>query len=75
MLDFETNVKEIKIDISEIKSELKDIGKTLAVNTESLVHHSARTSANEERIKQVENWLIGFLGSALLAACAYLIKH
>lgn len=59
---------EFKSDIKEIKSELSSIGLTLARNTESLIHHSARTAINEARITKVENWLLGALTSGVLGA-------
>ncbi len=65
---------EIKDELVEIKTELKAIGVTLAVNTESLVHHSARTAINEARIVKVENWILGILTSGILGALG-IIAH
>jgi ribosomal protein L30/L7E len=64
------DVKEIKGMVKETNHEVKEQAITLARNTESLIHHSARTSANEERIKQVERYVMGIL-MAFLSACLY----
>jgi hypothetical protein len=65
---------EIKEELIEIKTELRSIGTTLAVNTESLTHHMARTASNEARIVKVENWLLGILTSGVLGALG-IIAH
>jgi len=64
------DVREIKSTVRETNQEVKDQAITLARNTESLIHHSARTSANEERIKQVEHYVMAIL-MAFLSACLY----
>jgi len=65
---------EIKQELAEIKSELKGIGITLARNTESLIHHSARTQANESRIQKMENWILGILTTGVLGALGVFAK-
>jgi hypothetical protein len=57
-------------DIKEIKRDVKDIGLNTARNTTSLELHMKRTEANEERIKQVERYVMGIL-MAFLSACLY----
>jgi len=71
MQDITDDVKAIRSDISEIKT-------TMAVNTESLKAHMARTDANEVRINRVEDWALKLLGAlvlaGLLAAAKFLIS-
>lgn len=67
-------MNEIKEDLREIKKEIKTIHETVIKNTVSLDHHMARTSANEKRIRQVEVWLIGMLGSGLVGLCGIVFK-
>lgn len=68
------NLTDIRSDVKIIKTDLKAIGVTLAVNTESLIHHSARTAANEKRLSQVETAMLSFLGALLLALLGYVLK-
>lgn len=65
---------EVKHELRGIKTELMGIGTTLARNTESLIHHSARTAASEARIAKIENWLLGVLTSGVLGALGIIAK-
>ena len=58
---------ELKEDVKEIKRDVKEISQTLVRNTVSLELHEARTTASEKRIETMEKWLLGLLGSILLA--------
>lgn len=69
------DVREIKSTVRETHQEVKEQAITLARNTESLIHHSARTSANEARIKQVEHWMLSFMASLVLAFIYYLLRR
>jgi hypothetical protein len=68
----------IKDDIKAIRSDVADIKTTLAVNTESLVHHVRRTDAAERRIEKLEDWALKLLGalvgSGILAVLAWAAK-
>lgn len=52
-------MQEIKEDLAIIKRDLTDIKVTLAVNTESLIHHVKRTETAERRLEKLEYMLIG----------------
>lgn len=69
------DVREIKTTVKETNKAVQDQALTLARNTESLIHHSARTAANEDRILQVERWLLGFLASIVLAFIYYIVRR
>ena len=51
--------QDVKDDIKGIRLDVHEIKIVMAVNTESLIHHVARTSANEARIIYLERALIG----------------
>lgn len=59
--------KDLKLDVKDIKSDIGDIKVTLAKNTESLIFHIERTALNERRIEMVEKWLLGLMGSLVVA--------
>lgn len=59
--EIKQDVKRVCLDIPEIKTDLK--------------HHMARTQANEDRIKQVERWMLSFMASLVLAFIYYLLRR
>lgn len=67
-------MEELKQDVKEIRKEIRDVSITLARNTASLEIHIARTNANEDRIAQVEKWMLGGMGAILLALLGYLLR-
>lgn len=69
------DIREIKATVKETHVEIKEQAVTLARNTESLIHHSARTTANEERIRQVETWTLGFMASLVVSFLYYLLRR
>ncbi len=58
--------EEIKEDLKAIRADVTEIKVILAVNTESLIHHVARTAASESRILFVERALIGLATAGVL---------
>lgn len=70
----DAKIKELHEDVKEIKTDLKAVSLTLERNTASLEHHVKRTDMAEERIKRVETWILGFLGSILLAMLYYFLR-
>lgn len=52
-------MEEIREDLKAIRSDIGEIKLTLAVNTESLKHHIARTDASEKRLERLEQLLLG----------------
>lgn len=58
---------EFRADIKEIKSDISEIKRDTAINTVSLLEHIKRTELAEKRLDRVENWLLGFLASVLIA--------
>lgn len=74
-------------DLEDVKDRLKDLHRTLdkldskldslventIKNTISLEQHIARTELNESRIEKLEYWLLGLLGSLLVAVIAKFI--
>lgn len=68
------DLQELKQDVKDIKKTVGEIATTMAVNTESLIYHSARTKANEDRIIQVEKYILGLLSALLVATIGYLLS-
>lgn len=66
--------EELREDVREVKTDVKLLSKITERNTVSLENHMSRTAINEARIRQVENWLMGFLASILLSLVGYLLK-
>jgi hypothetical protein len=66
---------EIRNDVKAIRGDVSDIKTILAVNTESLKAHMARTTANEERINRVEDWALKLLGAIVLAGLLSAVKY
>lgn len=64
----DSSLRDIKANVNSIDKTLAAQAVTLAVNTESLKHHMARTSANEDRIKFIERAMMGTLITALIGA-------
>lgn len=65
---------ELKQDVKELRQEIRDIAVTLARNTGTLEVHIRRTDLAEERITQVERWLLGTLGAILLAVLGFWLQ-
>ena len=65
---------DIKADIKDIKESVHRIDRTLAINTESLVHHVKRTDVAERRIERVESWMLGLLSAILVAILGILMR-
>lgn len=64
----EKDLQEVKSDVKELRKDVIELKVLAAENTVSLNTHMSRTRLNEERIKQVENWLLGIFSSLVLAA-------
>lgn len=67
-------MEEIKQDIKEIRKDVVEIKETLAKNTASLEFHVLRTNQVESRIEKVEFYILGLLGSGILALLAKLFS-
>lgn len=58
------DLKELTLDMREIKNELKSMNDTLLRNTVSLEIHEKRTTLAEKRIDKLEDqskWVIGLI--------------
>jgi len=64
-------MQELKDDLKIIKKDLSEIKTTLAVNTESLIHHVKRTDTAERRLEKLEST---FIGLAVVAVLGGIIK-
>ncbi len=72
-MEEKTLIQEIRQDIREIKTDVSDIKTNTSLNTASLTTHIRRTDLNEKRIQMLEYWLLGLMGSALVAIGARLL--
>ncbi len=61
-------------EIQEIKRDVRELVKQGAFNTATLQEHMKRTELNETRIEKLEYWILGLLGSALVAFGAAVLK-
>ena len=50
--DLKDQMTEIKTDVSEIKTDIGEVNVTLAVLTESVVHHVKRTDALQDMVEE-----------------------
>lgn len=66
-MDFET---EVKGRLHTLESGITQILVTLAENTADLKNHIKRTELNEERIQNLEKWLLGLLSAILVSVLA-----
>jgi len=64
---------EIKEDLRAIRHDVGEIKITLAVNTESLVHHLKRTEISERRLEKLEAVLIGIAAVGVLGGVVKLL--
>lgn len=68
-------MEEIKKDMKEVHVKLDKITAMVVTNTASLTEHMKRTELNEKRIEKIEYYILGLLGSALLALLVKLGLH
>ena len=67
---------ELKKDVRELRSEVKEISKTLLRNTVSLELHEARTTIAERRMDRYETnskWVMGLIASGVITILVKLL--
>lgn len=73
-MSLEQDVQRIIQDVQEVRQDVKQLLVQSAENKVTLSEHMRRTELNEDRIKKLEYWILGFLGAGLLAVLKILVS-
>lgn len=65
---------DLKQDIKDLHSKVDRITEMSVKNTASLEQHMMRTELNEKRIEKMEYYILGLLGSGILAILSHMLK-
>lgn len=66
-------MQEVKDDLKAIRSDVAEIKIHVAVNTQSLTNHMARTEINERRLEKLEYVLLSTFAVAVLGGVIKLL--